>query len=140
MDGMGLSGMEDGEMGNDGRTDGGLAQAAADAARRATGRGLAEDAGLAPVCLGGADAAGIGDSGLGTGEEGRPESYAMGVQEPLVLRGFPKGRVRIRQRPMDFVSVTVRTPDGGIRGFWVKERDGAWVPGPEFGSNRRAVS
>ena len=56
-------------MGKDGRTDGGLAQAAADAARRATGRGLAEDAGPAPVCLGGADAAGIGDLGLGTGGE-----------------------------------------------------------------------
>ena len=80
MDGMGLSGMEETVMGKDGRTDGGLAQAAADAARRATGRGLAEDAGPAPVCLGGADAAGIGDptsrgrfegqvSGLGTGGE-----------------------------------------------------------------------
>jgi hypothetical protein len=49
---MGLSGMEDGAMGNDGRTDGGMAQAAADAARRATGRGLAEDAVPAPVCFG----------------------------------------------------------------------------------------
>ena len=30
---------------------------------------MAEDAGPAPVCLSGADAAGIGDSGLGTGGE-----------------------------------------------------------------------
>jgi hypothetical protein len=61
-------------MGNDGRTDDGMAQAAADVARRATGRGLAEDASPAPVCLGvsaaaGGVAAGIGEWGFGIGGE-----------------------------------------------------------------------
>ena len=62
-------------------------------------------------------------------------TFARGVQDPKPLRGFPQGRARIRQRNDYFVSVFVRTAEGGIRKFLVREIDGAWEPYYEQGSN-----
>lgn len=57
-----------------------------------------------------------------------------GSSETLPLRGFPKGRARIRQRPNNFVQVFIKT-ESGIRGFYAKRVEDHWEPGPEFGSN-----
>lgn len=56
---------------------------------------------------------------------GKP--FVFGVQEPKKLRGFPEGRVRIRQRNDDFAQAFVKTPTG-IRHFYVEEIDGFWQP------------
>ena len=42
----------------------------------------------------------------------RPKDVAWGVVEPLPLRGFPAGKVRLRLRNNEFVRVRVRTADG----------------------------
>lgn len=67
-------------------------------------------------------------------EFGRKLEY--GVKDPLPLRGFPPGRVRIRQRNTAFTVIFIRPPEGGIRRFVVEERDGAWWPAIETGRNK----
>jgi hypothetical protein len=62
----------------------------------------------------------------------------FGVKDPLPLRGFPPGRARIRQRNDAFTVVFIRPEDGGVRRFYVEERDGAWWPAIESGANRNA--
>jgi len=64
----------------------------------------------------------------------------IGVKNPLPLRGFPAGRARICQRNNAIVRVFIRPPAGGIRCFFVEERDGAWWPVFETGANRNAVN
>lgn len=58
-------------------------------------------------------------------------SFIFGVRKPLPLRGFPRGRARIKQRVGSFVKVFVRPPEGGVRCFYVTERNNSWWPGPE---------
>jgi hypothetical protein len=60
----------------------------------------------------------------------------FGVEPPLPLRGFPEGRARIRQRANAHTIVYIRPPEGGIRQFYVRSRDGAWWPAFERGANR----
>jgi hypothetical protein len=45
---------------------------------------------------------------------------------------------RIRQRNDAFTVVFIRPEDGGVRRFYVEERDGAWWPAIESGANRNA--
>jgi len=63
------------------------------------------------------------------------QKIIFGVVGPLPLRGFPEGRARIRLRNADFVTVSIRPPQGGIRRFYVEERGGAWLPAFEMGAN-----
>jgi len=63
-------------------------------------------------------------------------TYGRGITDPLPLRGFPRGRARIRQRNDAFTVVFIRPPEGGIRRFIVEERAGAWWPAFETGANR----
>lgn len=60
----------------------------------------------------------------------------FGVRPELPLRGFPAGRVRIRQRNTAYPEAFVKT-DTGIRRYWIAESDGHWVPFCEHGSNYR---
>jgi hypothetical protein len=64
---------------------------------------------------------------------------AWGVQKPKRLRGFPKGRKRIRMRNQDYVRVYVRPAKGGIREFRVEERNGEWWAVHEQGANINVV-
>jgi hypothetical protein len=59
----------------------------------------------------------------------------FGAGKPKRLRGFPRGRKRIRMRNSDFVRVYVRPPEGGIREFRVEERNGEWWAIHEQGAN-----
>ena len=61
-----------------------------------------------------------------------------GVQPPLPLKGFPSGRVRIRQRNTDFVQAFVKT-ETGVRHFYVAKKDNFWIPKFEQASNNREV-
>lgn len=45
---------------------------------------------------------------------------------PLPLKGFPPGRVRVRLRPGDLGTAYVRD-EGGVRQFLLVEQDGYWV-------------
>lgn len=47
--------------------------------------------------------------------------------QPLPLKGFPEGRIRLRIYPDDFTVAIVKTPDR-TRAFYVKEEGGHWVP------------
>lgn len=58
----------------------------------------------------------------------------QGIPPIIPLEGFPEGRVRIRMRNRELVTVHVKTTDG-IRKFLVAERNGKWVPGYEIGAN-----
>jgi hypothetical protein len=60
---------------------------------------------------------------------------AFGVQKPKRLRGFPKGRKRIRMRNTEYTRVYVRPREGGIREFTIYERNGEWWPLYEQGAN-----
>ena len=57
-----------------------------------------------------------------------------GVRPELPVRGFPPGRIRIRQRNTGFPSAFVKTANG-IRHFIIAELDGHWVPYAEQGAN-----
>jgi hypothetical protein len=57
-----------------------------------------------------------------------------GVRPELPVRGFPPGRIRIRQRNTGFPSAFVKTTSG-IRHFIIAELDGHWVPYAEQGAN-----
>jgi hypothetical protein len=57
-----------------------------------------------------------------------------GVRPELPVRGFPPGRIRIRQRNTGFPSAFVKTTSG-IRHFIIAELDGYWVPYAEQGAN-----
>jgi len=57
-----------------------------------------------------------------------------GVRPELPVRGFPSGRIRIRQRNTGFPSAFVKTANG-IRHFIIAELDGHWVPYAEQGAN-----
>jgi hypothetical protein len=61
-------------------------------------------------------------------------SYVFGMADPLPLRGFPLGKIKTKIRAGVFAKVFVKTPSG-IWGFYVKEVDGLWLPGPGFGRN-----
>ena len=61
----------------------------------------------------------------------------FGIREPLPLRGFPAGKVRIRQRNTEFPTAVVKT-DTGARRFIIGEHEGHWVPMGEMGANARA--
>jgi hypothetical protein len=63
----------------------------------------------------------------------------FGLVKPKRLRGFPKGRKRIRMRNNDFVYVFVRPKEGGIRKFLVEERNGEWWAVHEQGANINVV-
>ena len=57
-----------------------------------------------------------------------------GVRPELPVRGFPPGKIRIRQRNTGFPSAFVKTASG-IRHFIIAELDGYWVPYAEQGAN-----
>jgi SAM-dependent methyltransferase len=57
-----------------------------------------------------------------------------GVRPELPVRGFPPGKIRIRQRNTGFPSAFVKTASG-IRHFIIAEHDGHWVPYTEQGAN-----
>ena len=57
-----------------------------------------------------------------------------GVRPELPVRGFPPGRIRIRQRNTEFPRAFVKTANG-IRHFIIAELDGHWVPYIEQGAN-----
>lgn len=57
-----------------------------------------------------------------------------GVRPELPVRGFPPGRIRIRQRHTEFPRAFVKTASG-IRHFIIAELDGHWVPYAEQGAN-----
>lgn len=57
-----------------------------------------------------------------------------GVRPELPVRGFPPGRIRIRQRNTEFPRAFVKTANG-IRHFIIAELDGHWVPYMEQGAN-----
>ena len=63
-------------------------------------------------------------------------SFVFGIKDPLPLRGFSEGRVRIRMRHSEFAKAFIRPPEGGIRMFVVKSFGGVWRPGPEQSANR----
>ena len=65
---------------------------------------------------------------------GKP--IAFGTDEPLPLKGFPRGKYRVRLRPNEFAKVYVKTEDG-ICEFTAKITDGHWTPGPEMARNIR---
>jgi len=60
----------------------------------------------------------------------------FGAVEPKPLRGFPRGKFRLRIRNNEYVTAVVRTGDG-IRRFNVGEHDGFWWPMNETGENTR---
>jgi len=64
---------------------------------------------------------------------------AFGTDTPLPLKGFPRGKYRVRLRPAEFARVYVKTDDG-IREFAAEIEDGHWVPGPELARNIRGVN
>jgi len=61
-------------------------------------------------------------------------SVVWGVTEPLPLKGFPKGRVKLRLRSDDFARAFVKT-EQGTRSFFVAKQDGYWIPKYELGIN-----
>ena len=61
----------------------------------------------------------------------------FGVITPLPLKGFPKGRTRIRMRNNDIVKIWVRTEDG-IEMWAPTEHDGYWKPKFKIGVNKTA--
>lgn len=72
-------------------------------------------------------------------QTGSPKVYGqgsipVGLEEPLPLRGFPAGRVRIRQRVGSFARVFVCTAEG-VRVWVPRKVDGHWVPYAEQGRN-----
>lgn len=71
--------------------------------------------------------------------EPSPVTLAFGVREPLPLRNFPPGRVRLRMRNRELMQAFVKTSDG-IMEFIVKEQDGFWEPFAERNRNRRLIS
>lgn len=64
------------------------------------------------------------------------KSALFGIQEILPLQGFPEGKKRIVMRPSEFIRVYVKTASG-ITGYYVEEKDGAWIPRGRFGENWR---
>jgi hypothetical protein len=64
------------------------------------------------------------------------KKMAMGLDEPKPLKGFPSGKIRIRQRQTDMVTVCVKTEDG-IREFFVEDKDGFWNCSYERARNSR---
>ena len=51
------------------------------------------------------------------------------------LRGFPAGRIRIRQRSDDFVRVFVKT-SSEMHGYFVRHVGESIMPGERFGFNQ----
>jgi hypothetical protein len=62
------------------------------------------------------------------------EKIVFGIAEPLPLRGFPPGKIRLRLRPDDFARAFVRM-DNQARAYVIKEKDGFWIPFCEQGRN-----
>jgi len=64
----------------------------------------------------------------------------FGVATPLPLKGFPRGRVRLRMRNDDFLVAFVKSARK-IRRFIVAEKDGFWIPmiGCEQAANYKVV-
>jgi hypothetical protein len=60
--------------------------------------------------------------------------HVFGSAEPLPLKGFPEGSIRLRIRNNQFALARVRTDDG-IREFYIKEEEGFWVRSIEKGRN-----
>ena len=58
----------------------------------------------------------------------------FGAEDPKPLKGWPKGRVKLRIRNNDFVYAYVRTEEG-IVCYSVAEKDGYWIPGYLQGIN-----
>jgi hypothetical protein len=69
----------------------------------------------------------------------KSEGFVFGMRPARPLRGFPAGRVRIRQRNTDYARAFVKTGDG-IRAFIIAEQGGYWVPYAEVGANIRSGS
>lgn len=68
---------------------------------------------------------------------GRPLVFgAVAENKRLHLSGWPSDKVRLKFRPDEFARAFVRMPNG-IREYFVEERDGVWVPGPELARNER---
>jgi len=65
---------------------------------------------------------------------GKP--IAFGTDAPLPLKGFPRGKYRVRLRPNEFAKVYIKT-ENGIREFIAEITDGHWTPGPEMARNIR---
>lgn len=62
--------------------------------------------------------------------------FVLGVAEPMPLKGFPPGKVRICLRPGEWANAFVKTADG-LRAFYVEAKNGCWMPGPEIARNLR---
>jgi hypothetical protein len=63
-------------------------------------------------------------------------SLVIGIKSCLLpVRGFPDGKKRIRMVAGATI-VFVRPKEGGIRKFYIKEKDGAWCPAAEVQANR----
>lgn len=59
----------------------------------------------------------------------------IGVSDPLPLRNFPPGKIKLRLRNEGFAMAFVRD-ENGIRQFAIAEIDGHWEPGPELEQGR----
>lgn len=66
----------------------------------------------------------------------QPPKYVFGVCQPLPLRGFPQGRIRLRLRKDSFAKAFVKSPTG-IRRFLIGQRGAFWVPMYEQGAKVR---
>lgn len=61
-----------------------------------------------------------------------------GMAKPLPLRGFPKGRVKISLRNTSFARAYVKGA-GSFQAFYIKKKEGCWVPWFEIGRNVREL-
>lgn len=64
------------------------------------------------------------------------KTIAFGTDAPLPLKGFPRGKYRVRLRPNELAEVYVKTEDG-IRKFAAEIVDGHWTPIAEIARNIR---
>ena len=60
------------------------------------------------------------------------------------LRGFPPGKIRLKETPGDAIRAFVRPRKGGVMEFCIKEHEGFWWPAFQVGKrtpiNQGAVS
>lgn len=63
-------------------------------------------------------------------------AMVFGIQEIKPLRGFPEGRARVRMSVCDSTMVYIKTASG-IREFYVREKEGFWIPDGERRRNER---
>lgn len=66
----------------------------------------------------------------------RRGTVVVGLAELKPLKGFPKGKIRIRMRSDDLLKVYIWNKTG-IRVYSVNELDGVWYPGLLIAANMR---